>query len=186
MGFRDKPPAVCACFLPWGVFSFHRFTQVSFHDSDRWSVWSVWSAWSAKSSWSIPSTVHHLDLPGRADTYTSNLHDLYHLYDMYICIICMICMICIICMTCMICMIYSQYSSWSTSARQGRHIPDLWPTSCCRVEAAQSAWSRKGFPGLDHLYYTDPAQHLTTAGGNLDDLDRDLSDLDRDLSVRGV
>ena len=38
------------------------------------------------------------------------------------------------------------------------------------------------------LYYTDPAQHLITAGWDLDDLDRDLSDLydlsdlDRDLS----
>ena len=37
------------------------------------------------------------------------------------------------------------------------------------------------FPGLD-LYYPDPAQHLTTAGEDLDDLDRDLSD----LSVRRV
>ena len=32
------------------------------------------------------------------------------------------------------------------------------------------------FSGLD-LYCTDPAQHLTTAGQDLDDLDRDLSDL---------
>ena len=31
-------------------------------------------------------------------------------------------------------------------------------------------------PGLD-LYYADPAQHLTTAPYNLDDLDCDLSDL---------
>ena len=37
------------------------------------------------------------------------------------------------------------------------------------------------FPGLD-LYCTDPAQYLTTAGEDLDDLDRDLSD----LSVRRV
>ena len=42
------------------------------------------------------------------------------------------------------------------------------------------------FPGLD-MYYVDPGQHLTTAGEELDDLDRDLSDLsvddlDRDLS----
>ena len=41
------------------------------------------------------------------------------------------------------------------------------------------------FPGLG-LYYADPAQPLTTAGGELDDLDSDLSDLDHDLSVRGV
>ena len=31
-------------------------------------------------------------------------------------------------------------------------------------------------PGLD-LYYTDPAQHLITAGQDLDDLDHDLPDL---------
>ena len=31
-------------------------------------------------------------------------------------------------------------------------------------------------PGLD-LYYTDPAQHLRTAGYDLEDLDRDLSDV---------
>ena len=31
------------------------------------------------------------------------------------------------------------------------------------------------FPGMD-LYYTDPAQHLRTAGYYLHDLDRDLSD----------
>ena len=37
------------------------------------------------------------------------------------------------------------------------------------------------FPGLD-LYYTDPAQTLTTAVKEPDDLDDDLSD----LSVRGV
>ena len=37
------------------------------------------------------------------------------------------------------------------------------------------------FPGLD-LHYTDPAQLLTAAGEELDDLDNDLSD----LSVRGV
>ena len=37
------------------------------------------------------------------------------------------------------------------------------------------------FPGLD-LYYADPAQPLTTAGEELDDLDHDLSD----LSVRRV
>ena len=36
------------------------------------------------------------------------------------------------------------------------------------------------FPGLD-LYYTDPAQPLTTAGEELDGLDHDLSH----LSVRG-
>ena len=30
------------------------------------------------------------------------------------------------------------------------------------------------FPGLD-LYYTDPAQHLITAGWDRDDLDHDLS-----------
>ena len=47
------------------------------------------------------------------------------------------------------------------------------------------------FPGLD-LYYAGPAQAVTSAGYDLDDLDRDLSDLlhdlDRDLSdlsVRG-
>ena len=41
------------------------------------------------------------------------------------------------------------------------------------------------FPGLD-LYYTDPAQSLTTAGEELDDLDHDLSvldDLDHDLCL---
>ena len=32
------------------------------------------------------------------------------------------------------------------------------------------------FPGLD-LYYTDPAQNLTTARQKLDDLDHDLSNL---------
>ena len=35
------------------------------------------------------------------------------------------------------------------------------------------------------LYYADPAQHLMTAGEELDDLDHDLSDpsdLDHDLS----
>ena len=37
------------------------------------------------------------------------------------------------------------------------------------------------FPGLD-TYYADPAQHLITAGQDLDDLDRDLSY----LSVRRV
>ena len=31
-------------------------------------------------------------------------------------------------------------------------------------------------PGLD-LYYTDPLQHLITAGEELDDLGHDLSDL---------
>ena len=31
------------------------------------------------------------------------------------------------------------------------------------------------FPALD-MYYADPAQPLTTAGEELDDLDRDLSD----------
>ena len=36
-------------------------------------------------------------------------------------------------------------------------------------------------PRLD-LYYTDPAQRLTTTGEELDDLDHDLSH----LSVRGV
>ena len=44
------------------------------------------------------------------------------------------------------------------------------------------------FLGLD-LYYTDPAQHLITAGQDLDGLDRnlsDLSDLDRDLSDLSV
>ena len=40
------------------------------------------------------------------------------------------------------------------------------------------------FPGLE-LYYTDPTQPLTTAGGELDDLDHDLSHLS-DLSVRDV
>ena len=40
------------------------------------------------------------------------------------------------------------------------------------------------FSVLD-LHYADPAQPLATAGGELDDLDRDLSDLS-DLSVRGV
>ena len=35
------------------------------------------------------------------------------------------------------------------------------------------------------LCYTDPAQHLITAGQDLDDLDRDLSDLS-DLSVLRV
>ena len=33
------------------------------------------------------------------------------------------------------------------------------------------------FPGLDHLYYADPAQPLTTAGEELHDLDRDLSEV---------
>ena len=37
------------------------------------------------------------------------------------------------------------------------------------------------FPGLN-LYYAHPAQPLTTAGEELDDLDHDLSD----LPVRGV
>ena len=37
------------------------------------------------------------------------------------------------------------------------------------------------FPGLD-LYYADPAQPLTAAGEELDDLDHDLSN----LSVRGA
>ena len=37
------------------------------------------------------------------------------------------------------------------------------------------------FPGLD-LHYADPAQSLTTAGEELDDLDHDISDLS-DLSV---
>ena len=32
------------------------------------------------------------------------------------------------------------------------------------------------FPGVD-LYYTDPAQHLATAGWDLDYLDRNLSHL---------
>ena len=40
------------------------------------------------------------------------------------------------------------------------------------------------FPGLV-LYYTDPAQPLTTAREDLDDLAHDLSDLS-DLSVPGV
>ena len=40
------------------------------------------------------------------------------------------------------------------------------------------------FPGLD-LCYTDPTQHITTAGEDLDYLDHDLSDLS-DLSVRRV
>ena len=33
------------------------------------------------------------------------------------------------------------------------------------------------FPGLDCRYYADPAQPLTTAGQEPDDLDHDLSDL---------
>ena len=37
------------------------------------------------------------------------------------------------------------------------------------------------FPGL-HLYYTDPAQYIITAGWDLDDIDY----LDRDLSVPRV
>ena len=44
---------------------------------------------------SIPTTVHDLDLPGRADIF----------------LICMICIICMICMICIICMICSHYSS---------------------------------------------------------------------------
>ena len=32
------------------------------------------------------------------------------------------------------------------------------------------------FPGLD-MYYADPAQHLTTAGEELGDLDHDLSEV---------
>ena len=32
------------------------------------------------------------------------------------------------------------------------------------------------FPGLD-LYYTDPAQHLTTGSEELDDLDNDLCEV---------
>ena len=36
--------------------------------------------------------------------------------------------------------------------------------------------SRSLSPGLD-LYYADPAQHLITAGQELDDLDHDLSDV---------
>ena len=38
------------------------------------------------------------------------------------------------------------------------------------------------FPGFD-LYYADPAQALTTAGEELDDIDHELSDLSY-LSVR--
>ena len=61
---------------------------------------------------------------------------------------------------------------------QGRYIPNPYDvrmlySARCRVGAVQSAWSRKGFPGLHHLHYTDPAKRLTTAGGNLDDLDCD-------------
>ena len=39
------------------------------------------------------------------------------------------------------------------------------------------------FPGLD-LHYTDPAQLLTAAGEELDDLDHDLSDLSDRLVKR--
>ena len=45
----------------------------------------------------------------------------------------------------------------------------------------QPAWSITTFPVLD-LYYADPAQPLTTAGEELDELDHDLSD----QSVRAV
>ena len=33
------------------------------------------------------------------------------------------------------------------------------------------------FPGLDLYSYADPAQHITTAGQDLDYLDRDLSNV---------
>ena len=41
------------------------------------------------------------------------------------------------------------------------------------------------FPRLD-LYCADPAQHIVTAGYELDDLDRDLSDLSVRQSVQRV
>ena len=34
------------------------------------------------------------------------------------------------------------------------------------------------------LYHTDPAQHLTTAGYDLDDLDHDLSDLSKNIPLK--
>ena len=37
------------------------------------------------------------------------------------------------------------------------------------------------FPGLDHLYHTDPARHPITAGKDLEDLDHDLRYLIDDL-----
>ena len=89
---------------------------------------------------------------------------------------------------CMICMIYSiplhdldlsgQIGSWSVWS-----IWSVWFSSCCRVGAVSSAWSTAvaHVPGLD-LCYTYPAQHLITAGYDIDDID----DLDRDLSVRHV
>ena len=66
-------------------------------------------------------------------------------------------------------------------------------TAAMRSSSRRSGWRITGpdkwrilryghvFPGLD-LYCADPAQPLTTAGEELDDLDHDLSD----LSVRGV
>ena len=69
-----------------------------------------------------------------------------------------------------------RYSSLSRSARKGRSIPDLYDLAhvarwhpCSRHDPAHVY-------GLD-LYYADPEQPLTTAGEDIDDLDRDLSDL---------
>ena len=59
---------------------------------------------------------------------------------------------------------------------QGRHIS--WYErfgSRCRVRAIWSAWSRACFLGWTCTIYIQILQHLTTAGQDLDYLDRDLS-----------
>ena len=68
-----------------------------------------------------------------------------------------------------------QIKSWSVW-----FVWSVWSSWCCRVRAAKSAWSRIGFLGWI-CTYTDPEQHLITAGEDLDDLL-----IDRDLSVWAV
>ena len=73
--------------------------------------------------------------------------------------------------------IENHYSSSSRSFKQDLH-------SRSRMYLAHVVWwdptnlqdLARVSPGLD-MYYTDPAQSLTTAGDKLYDLDHDLSDL---------
>ena len=68
---------------------------------------------------------------------------------------------------------------------KGNYIPDLYDMYDLYDLAHVTEWepcnvhglARVSWVGFFYLYYTDPAQQpLTTAGEDLDDLDRDISD----------
>ena len=58
---------------------------------------------------------------------------------------------------------------------QGRSIPDLY--DLYYLYDLYNLHHLGQVPWVLDTYYTDPAQHLTAAGQDVDDLDRDLSDL---------